>query len=76
MIKIDINLKNEKEAVELVSKLSTCSVNIDMIYGHYVVDAKSILGVLSVAAGKTVTLAIYADEIGDIEDKVRDFVKN
>ena len=74
MIKIDINLKTEIEAAELVSKLSACCENVDLIYGHYIVDAKSILGVLSVAIGKTVTLAIHADEIGDVEDKIRKFI--
>ncbi len=49
---LEVVLNTEKDAVDFVSEMTRCSEDIDLSYGHFVVDAKSILGVLGLGVGK------------------------
>lgn len=70
MNKMDIYLKSEDEAVKLVSQLSDFQGDVDLVYGHYTVDAKSILGVLSVAVGRIVSLRLLSGKLEELEEKI------
>lgn len=52
------------EARDFVNEASKCDFDIDISYNHFVVDAKSILGVMALDFRKTLTLqyAGYNDE--------------
>ncbi len=52
MTEMMIFLITEHDAVELIGILSKYSFDIDMVLGRYVIDAKSILGVLGLGIGK------------------------
>ena len=47
MKKRQIKVSRVEDAKELVSKASKCSFDVDVYYNRMVVDAKSILGVMS-----------------------------
>lgn len=48
-----------EEAKELVNVSSKCDFDIDVFYNHYVIDAKSILGVLALDFTKQLTVRYY-----------------
>lgn len=62
MTEIMIFLKTERDAVELIGILSKYPCDIDMVLGRYVIDAKSILGVLGLGVGKKTKLRIHMEE--------------
>lgn len=48
----------------------------DLSCGHYVVDAKSLLGILGLAIGKTATLGFISDfkDIAGVEEKLKKYI--
>ena len=56
MNKRQIRLSKLEDAKELVSAASKCSFDIDVYYNRVVVDAKSILGVMSLDFTKPLTV--------------------
>lgn len=74
MKEIKIKLNSEKEAVDFVAKISVLPYDIDLVYGHYVVDAKSILGVLSVAPNREVALMIQPEDAGDLKRRIEKYI--
>ena len=47
---------DEKSAQEFVSAASRCNFDIDVFYNRIIIDAKSILGLLSLDLTKTLTV--------------------
>ena len=60
------------EARELVQIASKCDFDIDIFYNHFVVDAKSILGVMGLDFNSILTVK-YAGYNGDFENCVNKF---
>ena len=56
MVKRQIRISKVEEARELVSAASACNFDIDMYYNRMVVDAKSILGVMSLDFTQPITV--------------------
>ncbi len=72
-----INLNNSIENVkEFVGLTNASKFDIDIISGRYVVDAKSIMGILSLDIAKALDLSIHAngDDAADFIDDIRKFV--
>ena len=54
------------DAIKLVNTLAKYPCDIDMVLGRYIIDAKSILGVLGLGTGKKVKLSIHMDEAQEL----------
>lgn len=73
-----ISFNNDIERVtDFVRICETFSENIDVIAGHYTVDAKSLMGVIAVCTlpnlkAKILTSNVYAQT--DFYDAIRDFL--
>lgn len=52
---------DEKSAQEFVSAASRCNFDIDVFYNRIIIDAKSILGLLSLDLTKTLTVKCYGE---------------
>ena len=63
--------ENVKAFVNVVNKYP---YDIDLRAGRYVVDAKSILGILSLDLAKAITMEIYADDCADLLADIKSFV--
>ena len=63
--------ENVKAFVNVVSKYP---YDMDLRAGRYVVDAKSILGILSLDLAKPIAMEIYADECADLMADIQPFV--
>lgn len=53
---------DEKNAQEFVSAASRCNFDIDVFYNRIIIDAKSILGLLSLDLTKTLTVKCYGED--------------
>lgn len=71
---LNIQLNTEDEAVDFVSKVSKSPEHMDLKHGHCIVDAKSILGVIGMAVRKKVILSVYADDTGNLEDELKNYI--
>lgn len=63
--------ENVKAFVNVVNKYP---YDMDLRAGRYVVDAKSILGILSLDLAKPITMEIYADECADLMEDIKPFL--
>ena len=73
----DYSIKiNEVEDVKnLVKALSKINGDFDIVDSHYVIDAKSILGVMSLDLSKTLKFRIVkCDNIDEVESVIKDYI--
>ena len=74
MIEKYIFLKTEQDAVRLNGIVTKYPYDIDMVHGKYVVDAKSILGVLGVGVGNKTKLSINTDEAEQLLEEITPYL--
>lgn len=60
----EIMLPTIEDAKEFVTAAGRCDFDIDVYYNHIVIDAKSILGVLSLDLTKVLTINIHGEDAG------------
>ena len=68
---VQIRLKSVEDVNEFVALASLNQGDVDIRCDRYVVDAKSILGILSLDLKNILTVDIYA---GDLESKIQKFI--
>ena len=74
MKEVTINLSTIDRVKRFVTNISRCAADADICSGnHYVIDAKSIMGIFSLDLSKPLKLRIYAE--GDEADKTVEAVK-
>lgn len=61
MDKMHVLLSSQEDAVKFVSTVSKYPFDVDLGEGDCVIDAKSILGVLSVAVGRMMRIQIHTE---------------
>lgn len=61
MNKMHIMLSSQEEALKFVRTVSKYPFDVDLGEGDCVIDAKSILGVLSVAVGRLMQVQMYTE---------------
>lgn len=66
MIEVDVLLKSEQDAVRFNGIVTKYPYDVDMALGHYIIDAKSILGVLGMGVGKKTKLRMNTDNADDL----------
>lgn len=74
MISKFVFLKSEKDAVDFVNTITKFPSDIDMLMGRYVIDAKSILGVLGLGVGKKVEIQILEDEAEQLLQYIQPYI--
>ena len=71
-VKININTINDVK--NFVSIVSRCDYDVDIVSGRYAIDAKSIMGIFSLALSKELTLNIHSDDCADFLDQIKDYI--
>lgn len=56
-----ITFQNTQQIIQFVNLVSKLDFDVDVKYGSRIVDAKSILGVISLASCKTVEVIFHSD---------------
>ncbi len=77
MKQVFVELPSIETVKEFVDTISQFESEFDLLCGRYVVDAKSIMGVLSLNLSEAITLQIYADEpeLDEILTAIKPFLK-
>ncbi len=67
-MELKIKLTTQKDVMEFVNAISKIPGNFDLRHGNYVVDAKSVMGILSLNLQDPVTLVCHDyDETIDVK---------
>ena len=67
-VEIDINLNEIDKVKQFAKRIEDEDFTADLSSGHYVVDAKSLLGIFSLNLSKKVRLTIHTDKIKKCDD--------
>lgn len=62
-MKLRVKLPNISDAALFCAKCNEFKEDIDYIYGRYIVDGKSLMGILSVSLERVCDVEIYTDNI-------------
>lgn len=71
---VSIKLPLAENVKAFVNVVNRYPYDMDLRAGRYVVDAKSILGILSLDLAKAITLEIYADDCADLVADIESFL--
>jgi len=72
---VRISLNSIDKVKSFVNDLSQFNVDFDLVSGRYVIDAKSIMGIFSLALSKPIDLNIHADNNADeILEKLKPYI--
>jgi len=74
MKQLSIMLHTINDVKEFVAVVSQFDYDVDLISGRYAVDAKSIIGIFSLDLSKPLKVNIYADECGELLEKLEKFI--
>ena len=69
-----IKLNSIKELYSFVDILNNHSGTFEIVANDYVVDAKSLMSMLSLNLSQSLTLSIDSDETDDILDQLKPFI--
>lgn len=74
MTKITIKLDN----IELVKKFSNLVARfdpeMDLLTGRYIIDAKSIMGILSLDLAEPIKMVIHSDDCEELLESLKEFI--
>jgi len=70
MQKMNLRFQDADQVISFVNVINDYPYNADIKYGSCVVDAKSLMGVLSLALAKTVQLVIYAEDDAGLQGRL------
>jgi phosphocarrier protein HPr len=74
MAHVTLQLKSIQDVLEFVRIVNDFPYEVDLASGRYVVDAKSIMGVLSLDMAKPIQADIHADHCADLLSKLKPFL--
>ena len=73
MIIYKVRISNIEEACELLKITEQLNGNVDLIYGSYIVDAKSTMGVISLVGDHILQLCIHEEITKEVELQLNTF---
>ena len=59
---VQVNLNSVEKVRAFVNSVNTFDSEFDLVSGRFVIDAKSIMGILSLDLSKPITLNFYSDD--------------
>ncbi len=74
MTTMKIKLGTINDVKEFVNAVTLCDYDVDLVSGKYVIDAKSIMGILSLDLAQPVNMVIHTDECGGFVESVKKFI--
>lgn len=74
MYKTNIKLMNVDQAKAFVDVCVDYPFDIELVSGKYIVNAKSIMGVLSITLSNPMEVQIESDDVADFPDRIKEFI--
>ena len=71
---VQINLNSIDKVKAFVHSVNTFNTEFDLVYGRFVIDAKSIMGIFSLDLSKPINLTIYNDDDAEIMESLKPFL--
>ena len=62
-----IKLNSIEKVKDFVSRVSTFDCDVDILYGRYIIDGKSIMGIFSLDLTNPVTVLIHTDDYDELK---------
>ena len=62
-----IKLNTIDKVKDFVSRVSTFDCDVDILYGRYIIDGKSIMGIFSLDLTNPVTVMIHTDDYDELK---------
>ncbi len=73
MVRIPVYLRDMYDAKHLVQIAESCENDVDLLCGRYMIDAKSMLGVLSLPMFEQVELEVNDEDEDAVREKLESF---
>lgn len=74
MNEIKVTFKNPEEILDFVKKVTKYDCPMDMKRGRFVVDAKSILGIMNLGLNNVINLKVYDDDCEQLKQEISQYV--
>ena len=65
-----IKFQNPEEVLDFVNKVAKYQYDMDMKRGRFVVDAKSILGIMNLGLNNVISLQVYGDHCEELKKEI------
>jgi len=72
MTELDIQLNSPDKVEKFVQITNSCEYNIDLVYGRYIIDGKSIVGIFTLNLMKPVHMVIHGEECEDVIERLKE----
>ena len=69
-----IMLKTINDVKAFVNSVAKYDFDVDLLSGRYAVDAKSIMGILSLELSKAITMEIHSDDCQNFLNEIKPFI--
>ena len=70
----NIMLDTINDVKAFVNTVCKCDFDVDLISGRYAVDAKSIMGIISLDLTKPIKLEAHSDDTDEFFAEIKDFI--
>lgn len=77
MKKFTIKLNNKEDIKKFIEVTALCGYDIDVMRDKYVIDGKSVLGLLSLDLSKSLEVLLHTDdedEINNVMNSMKDYI--
>ncbi|HUM82285.1 MAG TPA: HPr family phosphocarrier protein [Lachnospiraceae bacterium] len=74
MKKLTIRLKDINDVKDFVTKASPFPFDVDLLTGRYIIDGKSIMGVLSLDLSRPLSLVIHSEHCDDFLKAIEPYI--
>lgn len=74
MKKIKIKLKDIEAVKTFVNAANLYPFEIDLLTGRYIIDAKSIMGVLSLDLSQPIEVVIHTEQCAELVESIQEFI--
>ena len=74
MSKINVTFRNPGDVLEFVRRVEKYPYDMDLSRGSIVVDAKSLLGIMNLGFNQVVSLKVYSEDCGQLQQDILEFI--
>lgn len=74
MNSFNVTFKNPEEILSFLNIVEKYDIAMDMIRGRFIVDAKSLLGLMNLGLNNVAELRVYGDDCGQLRQEISRYV--